>query len=50
MFLDSGLSPDPEADVSAFKTDQECKESSSSHVGLIEGPSALLPSTDDDIW
>ena len=49
-FLDTGLNPDPAAGVSAFDTDLEHKEPSSSHVGLIEGPSALFPSADDDIW
>jgi hypothetical protein len=49
-FLDTGLNPDLEAGVSAFKTNQEHKEPSSSRVGFIEGPSAVFPSADDDIW
>ena len=49
MFLDTGLGPDPEAGISAVETDPERKEPSSSR-GLIEGPSALFPVADDDIW
>jgi hypothetical protein len=49
-FLDAGLTPRPEAGVVTFKTDQGHKESSDPQVALIEGPSDVFPSADDDIW
>jgi hypothetical protein len=50
VVLDAGLGPDPAAGVSSVETDLERKESSGSHAGLLEGPSSLFPSADDDIW
>jgi hypothetical protein len=49
-FVDAGLNPSPGAGISAFKTDQEHTQPSNLHVGLIEGPSEVFPSADDDIW
>jgi hypothetical protein len=49
-FLYAGLKPDPGAGVNVIKIDQEHEQPSNPHVGLIEGPSEVFPSADDDIW
>jgi hypothetical protein len=49
-FLDAGVNHSPGAGVSAFSTDEEHKQSSNLHVGLIEGPSEVFTSADDDTW
>ncbi|PNF32018.1 hypothetical protein B7P43_G06546 [Cryptotermes secundus] len=45
-----GLTSHPEAGVVTLKTDQGQKEPSDPQVALIEGPSDVSPSADDDIW
>jgi hypothetical protein len=49
-FLYAGLTSHPEAGAFTFKTDQGHKESFEPQVALIEGPSDVFPSADDDIW
>jgi hypothetical protein len=49
-FVDAGLNSSPGAGVSALKTDEEHTQPSNPHVGLIEGPSEVFASADDDMW